>query len=203
MMKKVFAYALGFVVAPKRTLERLADDPLVMWVGLWWALLFLFAYSVTVLVFWLLGHQPVSQGWLPIPPDRWYLVQTFTTIPVGLAGFFSYAGLLHLLCRSVGGKGSFEATFAAEMYCAIVPCVVFMLILEMLVAPVAIALGMKAIPWPNWVEVMRNFVLPFLWIFALSTLSLRTIHGMHPLVGLSFTLVALLPTGMIMAVFIR
>jgi hypothetical protein len=203
MIKKVFAYAFGFVVAPKRTLGRLADDPLAMWVGFWWALLFLLAYSVTVLVFWLLGHQPVSRGWLTIPPDRWYLVQTFTTIPVGLAGFLSYAGLLHLLCRSIGGKGSFEATFAAEMYCAIVPCVVFMLILEMLVAPVSIALGMKSIPWPHWVEILRTFVFPFIWIFALSTLSLRTIHGTHPLVGFAFTIVALIPTGIVMAVFIR
>ena len=203
MMKKVFAYALGFVVAPKRTICRLQDDPLAMWVGFWWALLFLLAYSVTVLVFWLLGHQPVSQGWLTIPPDRWYLVHTFTTIPVGLASFFSYAGLLHLLCRSVGGKGSFEVTFAAEMYCVIVPCVVLMLLLEMLVAPVAIALGMKSVPWPYWVEVLRTFVLPFLWIFALSVLSLRAIHGTHPLAGFVFTLLALVPTGMIIAVFIR
>jgi hypothetical protein len=203
MMKKVLAYALGFVIAPKRAIDRLADDPLAMWVGFWWTLLFLFAYSVTVLVFWLLGHQPVSRGWLTIPPDRWYLVQTFTTIPVGLASFFSYAGLLHLLCRSFGGKGSFEATFAAEMYCAIVPCVVFMLILEMLVAPVAIALGMRSIPWPNWVEILRTFVFPFIWIFALSVLSLQKVHGTHPLAGFAFTLLALIPTGMIMAVFIR
>lgn len=202
-MKKVFAYALGFVVAPKRTLGRLADDPSAIWVGFWWALLFLLAYSVTVLVFWLLGHQPVSRGWLPIPPERWYLVQTFTTIPVGLAGFLSYSGLLYLLCRSVSGQGSFEATFAAEMYCAIVPCVVFMLVLEMLVAPVAIALGMRSVPWPSWVEILRTLVFPFFWVFALSALSLRRIHGTHPLAGLVFTFLALIPTGMIMAVFIR
>ena len=203
MVKKVFAFAWGFVTAPSRTSAELANDPAALWVGFWWSFLFLAAYSVTVLVFWLLGHRPVSKGWLPIPPDRWYLVQTFTTIPVGLAGFLSYAGLLHLLCRSVGGKGSFEATFAAEMYSVIVPCVVFMLILEMLVAPVAIALGMRSIPWPNWVEVLRTFVLPFAWVFALSIVSLRTIHRTHPLVGFTFTLVALIPTGMIMAVFIR
>ena len=36
-----------------------------------------------------------------------------------------------------------------------------------------------------------------------SMLSLWTVHGTHPLVGFAFTLVALIPTGMITAVFIR
>jgi hypothetical protein len=146
VIASVFVYAVGFVVAPRRTVGRL---------------------------------------------------------PAGLAGFLSYAGLLHLLCKAAGGGGTFEATFAAEMYCVIVPCVVFMLLLEMLVAPVAIALGMKAVPWPSWVEVLRTFVLPFAWIFILSILTLRKIHGTHPLAGFAFTLLALTPTGAIMAVFIR
>jgi len=105
--------------------------------------------------------------------------------------------------RATGGTGSFEATFAVEVYCAIVPCVVFMLILEMLVAPVAIALGLRSVPWPAWVEALRTLVLPFLWILGLSAISLRKVHGTHPLLGGAFTVLALVPTGMVMAVFIR
>ena len=203
MFKKVFACAWGFVATPSRTSGELAKDAAALWVGFWWSFLFLAAYSVTVLLFWLLGHRPASRGWLPIPPERWYLVQTFTTIPVGLAGFLSYGGLAHLICRALGGKGSFEATFAVEVYCAIVPCVVFMLILEMVVAPVAIALGMRSVPWPAWVEILRTLVLPFIWIIALSTISLRKVHGTHPILGCGVTILSLIPTGMIMAVFIR
>ena len=203
MGKKVFAYAFLFVIAPRRAADEIACDPAGVWAGLWWTLGFLAAYSVTVLIYWLLGHQPVAEGWLTIPKDRWYLVQTFTTIPVGLAGFISHAGLLFLLCRATGGKGSFEATFASQVYCLIVPCVVFMLLLELLAAPVAIALGMETVPWPEWVEMLRVFVLPFAWIFALSTLALRRIHGTHPIAALAFTIVAMIPTGAIMAVFIR
>ncbi len=203
MVKKVFAYALGFVVAPRRTADAIAADASGAWAALWWALVFLAAYSVTVLVYWLLGHQPLTQGWLTVPRDRWYLVQTFTTIPIGLAGFLSYAGLLHFLCRAAGGRGTFEATFASEMYSLIVPCVVFMLLLEMLVAPILIALGTRTVPWPEWVEILRVFVLPFAWIFALSVLCLRRVHGTSPILGLGFTVLAMIPTGIIMAVFIR
>ncbi len=203
MVRTIFAYALGFVIAPRRTVDAVAADPAGLWAGLWWTLIFLVAYSVTVLVFWLLGHEPVAQGWLTVPRSRWYLVQTFTTIPIGLAGFVSLGGLLYFLCRAVGGTGSFEATFAVAAYAAIVPCVVFMLLLEMLVAPVAIALGMKSLPWPQWVEILRTFVLPFAWIFALSAMGLQRIHGIHPALGLAFTVLALIPTGVIMAVFVR
>jgi hypothetical protein len=203
MLKKVFAYAVGFVAAPRRSVKAIAADPDARWLGLWLALIFLIAYSVTVFIFWLLGHQPVTQGWLPISPDKWYLVQTFTTIPIGLAGFLSFAALLYLLCSALGGRGSFDATLAVSTYCAIVPCIVLMLLLELLVAPIAILFGMKAVPWPEWVEILRTFVLPFAWIFALSSLALKKVHGTHPLVGLAFTVLAMIPTGIIMAVFIR
>lgn len=83
---------------------------------MWWTLLFLLAYSITVPVYWLLGHLPVAEGWLTIPAEPWYLVQTFTTIPIGLAGFVSCGGLLYFLCRAAGGRGSFEATFAVCAY---------------------------------------------------------------------------------------
>jgi hypothetical protein len=184
VLKKVFAFAWGFVTAPSRTSDELANDPAVLWVGFWWSFFFLAAYSVTVLVFWLLGHRPVSRGWLLIPPERWYLVQTFTTIPVGLAGFLSYGGLAHLICRALGGKGSFEATFAVEVYCAI-------------------ALGMRSVPWPAWVEILRTLVLPFIWIIALSAVALQRVHGTPPILGCAVTILALIPTGMVMAVFIR
>jgi hypothetical protein len=178
-------------------------DPSGAWAALGWTLLFLLAYAITVLVYWLLGHQPVAKGWLTIPRERWYLVQTFTTVPVGLAGFLSCAGLMYFLCRAAGGRGSLEATFAVCAYAIIVPCVVFMLILEMLFAPVAVALGMKRLPWPEWVELLRVFVLPFAWIFALSALSVKRVHGTHAAAGLAFTVLALVPTAMTMAVFIR
>jgi hypothetical protein len=203
MVKEVFLYALRFAIAPRRAADDISADPAGVWAALWWSLLSLLAYAVTVLVYWLLHHEPVTAGWLTIARKDWYLLQTFTTVPVGLAGFISYAGLMFFLCKAIGGKGGFEATFAAQIYCVTVPCVVFMLLLELLVAPVAIALGMKGVPWPAWVELLRTFVLPFAWIFVLSSLAMRRVHGTHPLAGIGFTAIALVPTGIIMAVFIR
>jgi hypothetical protein len=78
-----------------------------------------------------------------------------------------------------------------------------MLILELMVAPFLIAGGMTRVPWPDWVEILRTFVLPFAWIFALSGVSLCRIHGIHWAAGAGLSALAMVPTGVIMAVFIR
>jgi hypothetical protein len=202
-MRKVLSYAVQFVVSPGKAARRIADDPAGLRSGLLLALLFLGAYSLTVLIYFLLGHLPVAQGWLAVPREKWYLVQTFTTIPVGLASFLSYAAIAHLLSKAAGGKGSFEATFASQMFAIIIPCVVFMLLLELLVAPILIALGRTSVPWPEWVEMLRVFVLPFAWIFFMSTAALSRVQGIHWLAALAFVVVSMIPTGIIMAVFIR
>ena len=202
-MKKVLSYALQFVIAPGRAAARIAADPFGLRSGFFLALVFLGAYTVTALIYFLLGHAPVTAGWLIIPREKWYLVQAFTTIPVGLAGFLSYAGMAHLLCRAAGGKGTFEATFASQMFTIIIPCVVFMLLLELFIAPIMIALGAHSVPWPQWVETLRVFVLPFAWIFLMSTIALSRVQGVHWLACLAFVVIAMIPTGAIMAVFIR
>ena len=63
-----------------RTFDALAADEVGAWAGFWGSLLFLCAYSVTVLVYWILGHQSVAQGWLTVSPDRWHLVLPFVWI---------------------------------------------------------------------------------------------------------------------------
>ena len=202
-MKRVFHYFVGFLIRPGRASEELASDDRGVWAGFWWAILFYLAYAVTVLIYYLLGHQPVSKPFLPIPLESWYLVQTFTTIPVGLAGATTYTGLVYLMCRAAGGKGSFEATFGSQMYTTIIPWIFFTLLPELLLAPFLFAAGYEAMLWPEWIEIVRQFVAPILWVLALSTISLSRIHALQWWKTLPFTIAALIPMAGIMAVFIR
>ena len=59
MMKRVFHYFVGFLIRPGQTSGELARDPRGVWAGFWWAIFFYLAYAVTVLIYYLLGHQPV------------------------------------------------------------------------------------------------------------------------------------------------
>jgi hypothetical protein len=166
-------------------------------------MLFYLAYALTVLIYYLLGHQPVSRPFLPIPLESWYLVQTFTTIPVGLAGATTYTGLVYLMCRAAGGRGSYEATFGSQMYTTIVPWIFFTLLPELLLAPFLIAAGYSGVFWPEWIEILRQFAAPILWVLGISTVALSRIHDLPWWKTLPFSIVALIPMAGIMAVFIR
>ena len=91
----------------------------------------------------------------------------------------------------------------SQMFAITIPCVVFMLRVELFVAPIMIALGRTSLRWPDWVEMLRVFVLPFAWIFFLAAVALTKVQGIHWLAGLAFAVVSIIPTGIIMAVFIR
>jgi hypothetical protein len=196
-------YALGFIAHPRKTFDRLAEDHRAAWVGLWWALVFLGAYSLTVLIYYLLGHEPVARGFLTVSPAKGFLVQTFTTIPVGLAGFLSLGALAHLIARAWGGTGSFEATFASQVLANVLPCILFMLIPELFVAPFIIAAGCTSLPWPQGVESLRIFILPLFWLYALSVLALARVQKIAWPKALLIVPVACVPLGLLMAVFIR
>jgi hypothetical protein len=196
-------YALGFIACPRKTSDQLAADPRAAWIGLWWALVFLGAYALTVLIYYLLGHEPVVRGFLTVSPQKWYLVQTFTTIPVGLAGFLSLGTLAHLIARAWGGTGSFESTFASQVLANVVPCILFMFVPELFVAPFIIAAGHTSLPWPGWVESLRIFILPLSWLYALSVLALARVQKIAWPKALLIVPVACVPLGLLMAVFIR
>lgn len=108
MIGRIFSYIGKFIVNPAKAAEEIAEDNLGLWAGFWWVILFCFVYSVTVFIGYMLGHTPTAPTWLYIPLEKWYLVQTFTTIPIGLAGALSYSGLVYIFCRATGGYRASE-----------------------------------------------------------------------------------------------
>jgi hypothetical protein len=203
MIKKILHYFYEFITNPRRASEDISADKSGLWAGLWWVIIFCLCYSVTVLIFYLLGHTPVSKPFLTIPLEKWYLIQTFTTLPVGLAGFLSYSGLAYLLCKLARGEGSFDQTFASQAFTLHIPTFIFMWIPETLIAPILIANGMHALPWPDWIENLRVFVLPFIWIFIISTIALSKIHNIQWWKSIIIIIISSIPMAGIMAVFIR
>jgi hypothetical protein len=203
LLRRAMRYSGQVVVRPPRGIDAVASDPQGLWTGLWMGVLFLAAYALTVLIYYLLGHQPMAEPFLTIPLDRWYLVQTFTTIPVGMAGFLAYAGVAYLLARLWGGRGSYDATLGASMYALVLPWIFFTLSFELLVAPFLIARGIDRLPWPDWIEALRVYGLPIPWMFALCTLVIVRVHDLAWWKGLLIASVAVIPMAGIMAVFIR
>jgi len=203
MIRRVLHYFYAFIVAPKRASNEIAEDRSGVWAGLWWVIIFCLCYSITVLIAYTLGQVPVTEPFLMIPLEKWYLIQTFTTLPVGLAGFLSYSGLTYLLCKAVRGSGDFDQTLASQAFTVHVPTFIFMWIPETFLAPILIINGIDPFPWPGWVENLRVFVLPFVWIFIISVIALSQIHNIRWWKSLIIVVVSLIPTAGLMAVFIR
>lgn len=203
MIGRIFSYIGKFIVNPAKAAEQIAEDNLGLRAGFWWVILFCFGYSVTVFIGYMLGHTPTASTWLSIPHEKWYLVQTFTTIPIGLAGALSYSGLAYIFCRGIRGKGTFDATFASQAFTLHIPCFIFMWIPETFLLPISYAMNIHSMLWPQWIEILRVFIIPFPWIFFMSTVALSKIHKISYWKSLIIILVSSIPTAMIMAVFIR
>ncbi len=203
MASKILSYIYRFIINPGRASEQIAEDKSALWVGFWFVLAFGVLYSVTAFTYYKLEHTPVTTPLLPIPLEKWYLVQTFTTIPVGLAGTLSYVGLAYMFCRALGGKGSFDTSFATQSYTLHIPCLIFMWVPETFFFPILYSQGIHVSPWPQWVENLRVFIFPMPWIFIISTIALSRIHGIRWWRSLIAVLFSSIPTAGIMAVFIR
>ena len=204
MVKKIFHYFVQFVKRPIKASEEIADDKWGVWAGLWWVFIFCFAYSIVAFVYYLLNHLPTAEPFLNIIPlKKWYLIQTFTTIPIGLAGLLGYSGIAYLFSKALGGKGSFDATFASQSFTLHIPCFILMWIPEALLFPFLFMKGIHSVPWPNWVENLRIFIIPLPWIMIISVIALSKVHKISWWKSVFVFIISLIPFAMIMAAFIR
>jgi hypothetical protein len=192
-----------FIARPAYAADEIARDKSALLAGFIWVTFFCICYSVTVLIAYILGGKPGGGLLLPIPPESWYLVQTFTTLPAGLTGMFAYAGASYILARAFGSGAAYDSVFGAMAFCLHIPCFIFMWVPETFLFPFLLIAGAEIPPWPFTVELFRVFIIPFLWIFSVSTISLVRITKLRWWKCLVISVVSCVPAGMIMAVFIR
>ncbi len=200
---RILCYFVRFIVTPAGAAEKIAADEHCLRTGFFFVLSFCVAYSLVALLYYRLNQFPAAPPQLAIPLEKWYLVQTFTTTPAGFAGLLSYSALAYMLSKAMGGRGSFDATFASLSYTLLVPTLIFMWIPEALYAPFRIARGIEALPWPKWVEMLRVFIVPLGWTLAISTVALAKVHGLHFIKCFLTVLVASIPMALVMWAFIR
>lgn len=203
MIKKFFSYFFKFITNPSRAGEEIAGEGKALFLGFWIVFLFGFLYSITVLIYYLLGHGPVTQPFLPIPHEKWYLVQAITTIPVTLTGFLTIAGLFYIMSKAIGGKGTFDATAGCVGYGGVIPWFFTCWIYETFVIPFLIMAGTKIIFWPQWVEDIRVFYFSIGWTLIILTLSLARAHKISWWKSLILVLISIIPAAGVFAVFVR
>jgi hypothetical protein len=171
---RAIRYWWGAISRPNRTLEsfRVDSDRLVL--SLWILLLFSVLYTITAFILYLRGIEPAIEPWIPIQKDRYYLYQTFWTIPWGLSTGIMMAGIAHILAAMAPRglvRGTFEDSMMVNTIAWVIPSFILMWIPETFLAPF-----FKTMPWPDWVEMVRLSVLPPIWQTGLVAMGMRKTH---------------------------
>ena len=159
-------------VRPGPTIRALKAHPNKVAIAFWINLIFAAMYTVTVVIYTLIGRLPAFVPWIPIPPERYYFYQVFWTIPWGLATWIMMAGICHLLALAGPRQRRGYQFEDALMVCGlawIVPNLICMWIPETLLVSFGVS-------WPSWLETLRIMVIPLLWQTALVALGLRITH---------------------------
>ncbi len=95
---KYLKYALDILIAPKRAILTLIDDPLRFKVGLFSVLALGVLYAVTAFRLYSLGiPATIPPPFLRLPADTYYFYEGFFMIPVDLAGWLLMGSTIYLI----------------------------------------------------------------------------------------------------------
>jgi hypothetical protein len=195
-----FIYFWRYLKNPAIATNNLLNEKNILWIGSFFLLYFGFGYSIVAASGHFIGSLPDNPFISIIPLNRWYLVQTFTTIPLTFIAHAIYSTICYLLCRLMGGQGSFEATFSTQAFTLYMPMVIFMWLPEFIMYSILL---LKDYPWPDYLEYVRVFVLPFIWMIVISIIALIKVHKISWWKSAIIVILSLIPSGGISAFFIR
>jgi hypothetical protein len=195
-----FIYFWRYIKNPKKATDNIINEKNIIWIGSLFLLYFGIGYTIVAISGYFIGSLPDSLFISIIPINKWYLIQSFTTIPLTFIAHSIYSTICYLLCRLMQGKGSFEATFSTQVFTIYIPTVIFMWFPELIIYSI---LFMKEYPWPDYLEYLRVFVLPFIWMIIISTIALMKIHKFSWWKALIAVIFSLISSGGISAFFIR
>jgi hypothetical protein len=209
-MHTFWSYLVGAVIRPRRTFGRLLEDPQRLDYGIA-AILFIGAlYTLTVIGFAVARADISFPAWIVIPRESYYFWEIFFALPVYLAAWILAAGLIQLLCKPCGGRGTFEEMLAVLGFAVALPSSVTWL--PETVGIILILLG--ALTQAEWREIIARpgfwqlfsqvyqFVALawFLLLFPLAVAAGQKVRGWQAAVVGVLTVAV---TGLVVLIFIR
>jgi hypothetical protein len=107
-------YYISAFIKPKRTFDRLSEDPRRLRFGFLFVTIPAFLYIFVYIFLNAGGGAPsVFTPWLNISKEHYYYYNQFLTAPSFYMSWIMAGGVVQLLSRLFQGKGSFEDTLTA------------------------------------------------------------------------------------------
>lgn len=163
-------------------------------------------YTLTVAVGYQRGFGAFTEPFLSIPAEDYYLWESFFAIPVFLLAGIVYAGTARLLGAAFRGRGTFESLFAVYAAASTLPIFLTMWLPETIL--IVFFPEMRLTPlggfafFPLWLDILRQ-VAGFLWPIVVSTIGIREAEGKDWLTSGMTSLIAFIPTGALILIFVR
>lgn len=197
---RAIKYWLKAIIKPREVVEELKADPHKVLISFWIVFLFALLYSITAILLYIFQRPVEIPPWIPVAAEKYYLFQTFWTIPWGLATWIMISGISHLL--AIAGKKDFynyqfEDALAVCAVGFVVPWTIFTWLPETVLAP------FFGVFWPFWIEIVRLMVFPVIWQTLLIAVGLRKTHNVFWFKGISIGLLTVVVFFFMFLAFMR
>lgn len=179
---------LGLILlSPRNAFEQLMADERRVQLGSWAVGLVAFGYTVSLVLWFLIGGRSRISPWLAIPLESYFFWEIFFIGIVTICCWILASGVVYLLGKQVGGAGRFEDTLSMLGFAITVPTLAPLVI--DLILGLVIALGLAdASSWTNamsapgfWMLLMLVYMLSYLIglmvLFPIATKAAQNMSG--------------------------
>jgi len=173
MMKKILSYGVDFTLRPRSATRALMREMERVKLGVGSTVLFALMYSYAALMLHYAGIKPAIKPLLPIKKDRYYLWQSFFTLPWSVTEW--YIGLLavHGICGRQMPHTTLSDLVGPFSFASIVPWLYLAWFPETTIIP---ARGGDDPPWTPSVDAARQYAAA-LWTAVLVAVVVKEVYG--------------------------
>ncbi len=159
---------------------------------------FSFLYSITALLLYLRGWQPSTQPFIAIPIEKYYLYQTFFTIPVTIIALGLGTTLAFWFSHILGSEAPFKKYWGPVCVASVIPSFFMTWIPETFFKPFLEPQQPIEPPY----DLVRIIAGSF-WIICLVIIAIKQTSGLNWLKSFSIGLIASMAIGSTMSYFYR
>jgi hypothetical protein len=164
--ESTWAYFAAFVRHPTRTWAQLLDDPARLRYGFLAVLTVGLGYAVTIVGIAWSGGTP-SPPWVAIPPAEYFKWEALFVAPVTLLCWVLAGGVVYLLSKPFGGRGTFDDTLALLGFAIALPT--FVSLIPDAVRALLTSVGVVSrVAWERAVNEPGTADFVFLWAYMIA-----------------------------------
>lgn len=199
-MKEFRNHLWGTIIEPRRTFLDILEKKKL---GEAWGAVLLVGilYTIVGAVALVKGYQPQVEPLLPIDKSSYYAWQLLFGPPVFLTAWYIFAAVSFFLGNVFSSQATFRQLLVLFAFALTAPMIPLMWATDIVV----ISLGIKLVETGAFGQIWNIFyqAVTLVWMIFLLTLATQLAHRFSWLRAMLLTLISLIPTTLLVAIFLR